>query len=446
MNLGVYLKYFSLSIDIVFLMCIIFIYKKTDNIFDNSIIFLIFLFLFCYGQVFLFGLGVNKEKLFIFSKYNMEMIIRATRYFYFSILFYMIGFILAYNGPNLEKEEEHQYLYELKNSMKEFSTVLIVISIIPFFYILIITMYKSIMYGYIYNFDNPTEVNGIIGYISKFFIPALFLFLYTTKENKKIVKIITGLFIVICAMYLIRGSKGSGLTIIVGIVVFYNNFIKKFNSFEIIKVIPVIIIIVFIIPLISNFRLQADKNISGFYNSVEQVIQDPEENFIVKTISEMGGSMQAFILTNNAIPKLDNYKYGISYVYSILMIIPSIFLGGESFAEKAALDIWLMNIYKMSYGPGFSILAETYYNFGWYGGIVFTIFLGIFFTKIFNVNSENTIKNEIFKVLSFIFLYNSMLTARNPFHGIIRNLVYMYIAFYIVIYFLYNQKITKYKN
>ncbi len=172
------------------------------------------------------------------------------------------------------------------------------------------------------------------------------------------------------------------------------------------------------------------------------IIFEKNNNPIIETISELGGSMNAWCLTYKVVPQMQDFKHGESYLASIMMILPDVIYGENSFTEKASLDTWLQNILNMSYGPGFNIFAETYYNFGWYGGVAFSIILGLFFGKIFNLQNKDIQKNELLKLLSLIFLFNSLEIARYPFHSTIRNIVYIYIFPYILINILYKKRIN----
>ena len=198
----------------------------------------------------------------------------------------------------------------------------------------------------------------------------------------------------------------------------------------------IFIFISILIPFIANYRSNRDE---GALSSLNKVLNN-DDNPIIQTINELGGTMNAWCLTDKAIPSLQNYGYGSSYISSVGMLIPSFMLGGLSFANYAALDIWLQNIWNMSYGPGFNIFAETYYNFGWYIGILFSFILGYVFGKIFNIKSKNKEKNGLLSILSVIFLYNVLLIPRLPFHNTLRNFIYMYVLIFIVINFIYQKE------
>ena len=423
-------------INLLFIWNIYSIYKMKKDILDFNIIFLTFIFLFCNGQIFLYTLGIPIKNLEVLRISTNEEIIKEAIYFYFSLLFFQIGSMLCSNNKKMQMEKlEDEYFIK---SIKICAFIMLMISILPYLYILLPKVKLSIQYGYGSLYTNLVSNIGIMGYISKFFIPSLIIFLYIYKDKKINFYIIISLLLTIAIINLILGARGEALSIIVILLVFYNTFIKRFKGKKIINLIILILILMLIIPVVASFRSVKDKNIDLLINTIKENIMSSESNFVVKTISELGYTMNAFILTDKVVPDVVNYKYGESYLASILMLIPSQLMGGYSFASKAALDIWLQDIHKMPYGPGFSIVAETYYNFGYYGGIVFTLLIGIVFYKLLNMYSKDKNKNFLLRLLSLVFLYNSLIIARFPFHNTIRNIVYMYLVPYLVIIIIYN--------
>lgn len=423
-------------INIYFVWSIYSIYKMKKHILDFSIVFLLFIFLFCNGQVFLYTLGVDIKQLSVLKISTEYEIIKATIYFYLSLIFYQNGALVCIKKSKNSEIKEVDYLY--KKAIKICAVMLIIASIFTYFSILIPRIKSSILYGYNYLYTNSTQYSGIYGYLSKMFIPSLLLLLYTFKDKKICFNsiIIVLLMLIICN--LIIGTRGDALSILVILIIFYDSYKKKFEGKKIIKLGLIVLLIMLIIPVIASFRRSENKTSEGLIQNIKENITDSENNFLIKTISELGYTMHSFILTDQVVPEIIDYKHGESYIASILMLIPSQLLGGYSFAEKAALDTWLQNIHQMSYGPGYSIIAETYYNFGFYGGMCFTSILGYFFTKMFNLTSQNNNKKELLKILSLIFLYNSLIVVRFPFHSTPRNIFYMYIIPYFLINSIYT--------
>lgn len=418
--------------NISYIILILNIYLVKKDFFDFSIIFMTFIFLFCNGQIFLYSLGINMEKRLVFVDNTQREIIRATNYFILSFLFMGLGILIVNkNKPDTNEKVSDEF----NNAIKYVAFLFLIVSIVPYLYnlfkALIIT--RSGGYGNIYKNESSSTSIGI-GYITRFFIPSLLLLLYSYKDNKIKRNIIMIICLIIAGLGLIIGGRGEPISIIVIIILYYYKYIKKFKGKQLFKLFIIAMLVVTIIPIVAKTR-------SGTYSLRETVdlIFEGNNSPIIETISELGGTMNAWCLTDKVVPSVQDFKHGESYLASIIMIIPKVFLGGYSFASKAALDTWLQNILNMSYGPGFNIFAETYYNFGWYGGIAFSIILGLFFGKMLNLKSKDIQKNELLKILSFIFLFNSLTIARFPFHSTIRNIVYLYVIPYLLIMLIYNK-------
>lgn len=432
--------------NIVFIWDLYVFYKAKRNILDFSLIFFVFFFLFCNGQVMLYSLGYEPSRMLIFKVSSLEEIYEASVYFLFSMILFCLGAIAPmyrHRELNKVKKIDNQGLV---GSIYSAGILLLIISIVPYLYIFLTKSITSIIYGYSALYRNAIQVSGVIGYISKLFIPSLFMIMYAKYDNKTLRRFVYVILLIIAGICLLSGNRGDGLSIIITLVVFRQLYGNEFKGKNIIRLVIIALAVLIITPLIASFRSMQGRGIADLGQLFLESVRDEDKNLIISAISELGGTTYAFILTKRAIPALTGFKLGQSYIASFFMIIPSQLLGGFSFAKYAALDIWLQNIHKMTYGPGFSITAETYYNFGWMGGIVFSYFLGLFFTKMFNMKSVNQNKNEVLRLLSLIFLYNSIIVARFPFHNTIRNIVYIYIIPYLLIMFFYRRSQDKVRS
>lgn len=142
-------------------------------------------------------------------------------------------------------------------------------------------------------------------------------------------------------------------------------------------------------------------------------------------------------MVNRLVPQSINLKLGQSYIASFLARVPSVLLGGYSLTKYANLSQWLMETLNMSYGPGFSMHAEAYYNFGLLG-IPFMFFIGWFYSKLI---SNNFIKGPMKKyknVLSTIAFYLFAMNIRDSMYLTIRNEVFIVLLPILIIYLVYN--------
>ena len=121
----------------------------------------------------------------------------------------------------------------------------------------------------------------------------------------------------------------------------------------------------------------------------------------------MGGSLQPLLYCVMAFSNGVSFKLGSSYIASLLLLIPNLFhvLGDvHPASETANLSQWLMDYMHLDHGPGFSIIAESYYNFGSWGWFVFIIW-GVLLCRILgDPKKQNEERNFIsYAGLTFIF-------------------------------------------
>ena len=417
--------------NITFLIYIIYTTRIKGSWLNTNNIFMTFVFLFCYGQIFLFSIGIDMTKSLIFVSNTETEIIRVTTYFLFSFIFFGMGFNLISSNYDYSYKISKNY----NETIKKVAFFIFITSGILFLYFNIPKIILASAKGYNTLYDEHSiGTPNLLGYYSNFFIPSLLLLIYTYKENRLMRNVYMLIAIFAAFLLLIIGSRGISISIFVMLIFFYGKYIKEYTKKDIIKLLGLFLIVSIIIPFVANFRSNRDNEIKDTLSNVL------DNNPVIQTISELGATMNAWCLTDKVVPSVQNYSYGSSYLASVGMLIPSFALGGTSFANYAALDTWLQDICEMSYGPGFNIFAETYYNFGWHFGIVFAFFLGYFFGKIFNIKSKNKDKNALLSVLSIIFLYNELLIARYPFHNTLRNFIYMYVIIYFIINTIHRSK------
>ncbi len=396
------------------------IYKKDHNYMDLGIIFLSLIFLFCNGQFFLYSFGVSTTKLSIF-KYSLSDLYTASSYFLYSFNLISLPFIIKSSGCECVSKNSN----ELDNSIKKFSFLCLIVFSFPFLYYKLSQMMISIRYGYesiYYSNINAHSFGDIIGYFSNLFVISLILLLYVYRNNKTGRRIFAFLLFLLIVMSFVTGLRGSAITLLICFALVYFKFINNNIKKQTLTVIVMIVILLTIIPIVKDYRSISDKSISSAFNYAQEKSQD---SIIIETISELGGSTQPFIMVSNIIPSIHSYKYGLSYLSSFMAIIPSTVYSTSFFTDNAALDLWLMKAYHMNYGPGFSIMAESYYNFGFVGGVIFSFFLGYFFSFILYYKSKEEKYYNLNYLLSISFLLMSLMIARGSFFHVPKCIIYL---------------------
>ena len=209
--------------------------------------------------------------------------------------------------------------------------------------------------------------------------------------------------------------------------ILYNNFVKPFTKKQLIIVALGGMVVLSLLSYIRQTRNSSNRSM----NITNMLLDD---NGAVQTIAEMGNTMFCMIHTMEFVPAEEDYRYGKSYAYSFTTLIPNLGFWEEHPAKKEAnLGEWLTNKMELSYGSGYSMVAEAYMNFGPYGFIMMYI-LGFFFASMFGV-LESAIKKKNAPVIVFtlIVFWMSLRLPRNSFIGLVRSLFYYGFLLYLII-------------
>lgn len=106
-----------------------------------------------------------------------------------------------------------------------------------------------------------------------------------------------------------------------------------------------------------------------------------EESPVIDFLGDIGWNLLSTIEVQAFIPKTKGFSYGFTYLVSLSSVIPNIgFWSVHPASAYGMASTWLQNAMGISYGVGFSPVAEAYYNFGVFGPLFFLL-LGWFMTK-----------------------------------------------------------------
>ena len=133
------------------------------------------------------------------------------------------------------------------------------------------------------------------------------------------------------------------------------------------------------------FRGQAHRGISDFITVFFSSGLDSVSNLI----GELGWSMTSIGYTMNFVPSIEGFRLGSTYLYGLFTIIPNLgFWDIHPSTVNAQLGNWLQDMLNISYGPGYTMIAESYINFSWWGLGVALILGGIIGYVLSRVNRE----------------------------------------------------------
>lgn len=284
-----------------------------------------------------------------------------------------------------------------------------------------------------------TSWSKLPDFIGSYFIFSVFLLMVAYKDNKKMRTIMEILVLVVTIINFAVGNRSEPICYVFAM--FWFKILcpnsKSEKRFSYIMLATFIFAVFLVIPIIGATRNDGTlsfKTIVDALSGKNSFINMTRETFI-----SMGWSGFPLVKTMKLIPEVYDYHYGQSYFFALLAVIPNVFGGTHIAVQYAGLPAWLMKVLNMSYGPGYSMSAEAYYNFGWFGMLVM-IPLGMLINKLLGerFNKDNLL--IIFaKIGLFVVLFSvprrEMLTA-------IRSSVY-YVGFLYFMVWLLHRPRTK---
>lgn len=398
--------------------------KNTNNLLNQYTFFFSSYFLFSFGQIALFLFGIEYDKFNLLIRFEQHEIIAYSLFYLFSTTFLALGTIKmtkSKNPKNISLKNTSDTNLNIK--LKRLALILFVVSAPVYVYILLnyITISLTVGYSSIYDSNHQTNLPQILTSLEMFFIPSLFMLTYSYKENFLMSKIIKVMFLLVTIGLLMTGSRSRAFALVLTMVFYYSDYIRSLKLINIIPFLVVIIMFVSLIPSIQKFRNEPVRDFATLIEVLEK--NGDESNVIVDTVGEMGGSMQPWLLVNRLIPSQYGYGYGISYISSFLAIIPSKLTFGISFSSFAQLSTWLQNAANMNYGPGFSMLAESQYNFGIFGPIMMFFIGKIYYLMISDKYLKRKVGN-LSKVFVAIALFTVITSGRNSLYLSVRTFFY----------------------
>lgn len=207
---------------------------------------------------------------------------------------------------------------------------------------------------------------GVLRALQQYYFPSALVFLCfsTSKSKKKIVSFFY--FVVALAMIAVADRSGGVSALIVYALYKYNNANPKKKRENGILLLCASLFLIIISVIIARYRTTGNiaTSISG--------------NYFSAALEEMGFNFTSLCFVMDYIPSNTGFRYGLSYLVSFVLLIPKT-LGLNSVyptLQSYLGETWLYNANKLygrnhlSFGVGFSLIAESYYNFGWWGIIV----------------------------------------------------------------------------
>lgn len=370
----------------VFSLLIIHIYiwiKIGGNDLSLAFIFLLMVFIFNLGKSLLFIFYYQHAEVFFtfFTEYDEQVVVRAFEYGY-------IGFLVLSSIMLLTFQEEEIEVIEPTSQQlnaARFTGVLFLAFSLPATLIdLKSTVALVLSGGYfaIFNSEQTYGAAGIVKVLTLFLYPSLLLLVVAYKKQHLVLKAI---FVFAFSLALIKLMLGMRLTSLIPFMVFislWDATVKTINR----KVIYAlaIFLFLFVFPMLTFLRTGQELS-----DAAEQT------SSLFRIIKEMSDSMSPLIWVMQRVPSEFDFTYGYSFLLAAYTAVPNLFWDVHP-AKTGSLALWLVNevnpwIAERGGGYGFSIFAEMYINFYWFG-MIFLALCGYLVNKMAQVkiNPINT--------------------------------------------------------
>lgn len=188
--------------------------------------------------------------------------------------------------------------------------------------------------------------------------------------------------------------------------------------------------------------LMAGMRFVGIARSNNSSIYDKNSNPVIDFISDTGWNLMSLVEFQKILPQVHNYGYGVSYLISLTEIVPNINLWPVHPAYTYGnISQYLREYLGYSFGLGCTPVAEAYYNFSYFGFLVFYIwgFILISLNRKFE-DKKDLISNYMVVLFIGILLKSCV---RSSFYAVFRPYLLFVLLPVIILKLMSNKKLVK---
>jgi hypothetical protein len=318
-------------------------------------------------------------------------------------------------------------------------------SSIPYFLTIIQNVLLVIRHGYGALYTKGTVAvgfNAILLNIADYFQPALICLLIAATVKKVMRTQIYILFVAIILITLYIGGRSEAVILIVLLLLYNHYFVVPLNGLKMLVVILIGFILLSFLTVVGDIRSEVGRTFGDYMSAFGERITT--DNLVIRAICEMGGSMFPLAKTIEIVPDYYPFKWGSTYLYAFSSVIPNLNIWDIHPAMKYAnLGDWLQDVLHLGYGPGYSLVAEAYINWGWFGFIFFVLY-GLVNGRIFTlVTKKNVFSRPDLFCFIMIILLLTIKTNRNSFLATVRGFFYTGIPIYLLCRYVYYRNLKK---
>lgn len=367
---------------IVLVYCVYYEIKRFGRI-NLFVIFTIMAYMVHCGQCLSITMGtpLDKSASYVYGKHGCKEIIYAARFSILSLTALSLGGSLAYGRKvklaiGRKKDILGKELTNI-NSMLNTGMFLCAVSI-PFdIYFNAVSAVRSMRYGYLFLYEGAYSFknsSSILGTMSLFCIPGCFLLAYAWKVKGSRWKYLPVFYLVIRSISdFVTGGRGEASAVLIALVYFL--FLMDRQKLSDIKMKYIIMggigAYLFSGVFLSIFvwRNADDRSIESLFSELIAVLLSG--GVFRKIVTSLSVEYPLYEVIRGVKDGTFGMRYGLTFLYSIIMIIPS-FLRGDLYkngyeAGLIALEGDLTAAANVGYGIGYTLFTEAYLNLGMFG-------------------------------------------------------------------------------
>ena len=249
------------SVGIIASICLIIsfvtIWKSCKEL-NAFVYFLIFAYLFSFGQCYMAVLGQEvRNSAFAFSRgfFLSGAIIHSAIFLLFSIMFICIGYLLYRSRKEVVSKKERlmneqHYAYCTERAYKV-GWVFLAIWIVPTFINLYLECRSFLTFGYASTFVVATDSTRILGLIGGFFMSGLLLLFFYKKKHRKLIYLITMTYTI---AQVASGSRIQVFSIAIVLLLIEDLYFQKMDRQKWLMVFEIGILAMLVLYLLSSIR------------------------------------------------------------------------------------------------------------------------------------------------------------------------------------------------
>ena len=417
--------------------------QVAHSLFDPYILFLAAAILFNGGRAILEVFQLNVDGI-LEVQFSSEVLVATLSLVIAGLISFHFGGLL---GAALYKSKRslQRGALELRNQNAKYvravGWLLLLVSVVPAFFILRQTLQIAIASGYFALFQRQAGTGfGAAGNVlTAFLVPGAMFLLAGSKSHKAGLAVSA---IVILSYILIQFAAGSRMSATAPLIAYawvWHRVIRPLPKTLLIVVGVFILFVLF--PLVEVTRTIAggEKLAPSFLITTFLTIENP----VIKILSEMGGSMKTVAYTLELVPAIRAYDFGASYLNALLTIIPNIYWDIHPAIAHGLLANWLVTTVDPARaaqggGLGFSFIAEAYLNFGWFGAPIALGVIGAAYARFVlwaQISGEPARMASVASFVSYFVIY-----ARGETGSVVRALVWYAFMPYVAVLILSRLK------